>query len=315
MGATTILGAIKDVCAPSYQKFGNLIDRISQKVDQGINYNSDLSQLDIQNAFDKLESNLEQKAKNTAEYFKYTGWTYADVVLSAPLLVARNAYRIKEEFDRTLSIHPLTTTSWEDVRKYTPGYNLREKIREKKDTKPGSIYLRSNAIGSIFFLGTGMPAAELAQWGIRALFPDLSPETQHGLNTGTTLACQYIIPTGAFILSDVLHHPGKYTVQSPKPGDQDEPSKAVNWKAVGKNLAGLTKAGIYFDTVFVPFKGWAQTALLNQGITPALTSALPDILGIAAWYTVTIQLGCSQNLIAAKTIPHPKAKTSSSLSP
>ena len=67
---------------------------------------------------------------------KYTAGSYADSGLSMYLSVLEKGYGIK---DAIFNINPKDTDkkSWDEVKEYTPGYKLREKLRDSLDTEPG----------------------------------------------------------------------------------------------------------------------------------------------------------------------------------
>ena len=106
--------------------------------------------------------------QNTKRYAKYTAGSYLDISLSSYLSILEKGYDIKDNIFGKKNTE-LYKSSWESVRDYTPGYRVREKLRETMDTKPGMLYLQSNLISTIPFVSVGMPVAELARLGIESL--------------------------------------------------------------------------------------------------------------------------------------------------
>lgn len=227
--------------------------------------------------------------KTTKEYSKYAAGSYLDGALSLYLSLLENGYNIKDSVNGTDNLNQFKS-SWDSVKEYTLGYNLREKLRNSMDTRPGVLYLQSNLIGAIPFFGIGMPAAELAQVGIEKLMPEESEILKNAINSCVTLVSQFVFGYGGFMINEVRTNKYKYVNEKGK----------LSPKKIFNGLVKFAKAGLSFDIPYTSSKLAGQTYLLLEGKDPWQASALFDLAAIPVWYGVAIPLGLKYGVIETK---------------
>ncbi len=232
---------------------------------------------------------LQNLIKTTKSYGKYTAGSYLDGALSLGLSLLEKGYDVKDGINgkSNFNIHE---RSWDSIKKYVPGYNLRERLRDSMDTKPGMLYLQSNLVGAIPFFGVGIPAAEMAKVGIEKLMPGESEILKNAINSCATLASQFIFFYGGFMVNEVKTNKYKYV---------NEKGKLSSRKVLG-GLAKFVKAGLSFDIPYAGAKLAGQTYLLLEGKDPWQASALFDATAAPAWYSIAIPLGLKYGIIETR---------------
>lgn len=240
-----------------------------------------------------MEKGLTSKVKNflktTKDYSKYAAGSYLDGILSLYLSLLENGYDIKDIITRANN-SDIAERSWDAVKECTPGYKLREKLRDSVDTKPGMLYLQSNFIGAIPFFVIGMPAAELAKSGIEKLISGESEIVKNAINSCATLASQFVFGYGGFMINEVRTNKHKYVNEK----GNLSPKKIFN------GIVKFAKAGLSFDIPYISSKLAGQTYLLSEGKDPWQASVLFDAAVAPARYSVAIPLGLKYGIIETK---------------
>lgn len=233
----------------------------------------------------KMTGKLEKNLYNV----KYTAGSYLDSGLSLYLSSLEKGYDIKDSLlgGDNFSI---SNRSWDSIKEYTPGYNLREKLRDSLDTKPGMLFLQSNAIATIPFFAVGMPAAELAQVGIDKMMPNAHEITGYVTNSVSTLGAQMITGYGTFMANEVRTNIHKYV------NDQGRLSP----KKIATGLGRAVKAFLSFDIPYTLTKISGQSLFLHKGNDPWAASALVDGIALPAFWSVVIPLGIRNRVIETK---------------
>ena len=216
----------------------------------------------------------------------YTGASYLDLILSAPIEASKGLAKISQRVlgDRTPKILTL-----EDIEQNSQTFHARENLREKLDTRPGSVFLQSNIIGAIPFFIAGLPAAEGAQHLINEYMSNAPKIAQYLTNSLATLSVQMIVGYTTFMANEIRTNKEKYTENG-----------KLSPKKIKDGFINAVKAFLSFDLSYIGLKTLGQTALLAMKKDPATASGLFDGLALPAWYSIAIPLGLERGVITNK---------------
>ena len=220
-------------------------------------------------------------------HLKYTGASYLDLILSAPIGAARAIAKSSQKIfgERTPKILTL-----EDIEQNSPTFKSRENLREKLDTRPGSVFLQSNIIGAIPFFIAGLPAAEGAQHLINEYMSNAPQIARYATNSLATLGVQMVVGYTTFMANEIRTNRNKYSDQNGK----------LSPKKIKEGFVTAIKAFLSFDLSYIGFKTMGQSALLAMNKDPAVASGLFDLSALPAWYSIAIPLGLERGVIINK---------------
>jgi len=218
---------------------------------------------------------------------KYTAGTYADCALSVPIWAAE---KIGRGAERVLGERTPGFLSVDKMRAESEVYAVREKLRDRLDTRPGALFMQSNIISTIPFFAVGMPAAEAAQAGIEH-FIDGAPElVKCAANSLATLGAQMATAYTTFMVNEVRTNRHKFE------NDNGGLSEGKIWGGFKNAVKTFWK----FDLTFIVAKLGLQTKYLLTGRDPWVASAKADSWGLPLWYTVAIPLGLKGRIIETR---------------
>ena len=217
---------------------------------------------------------------------KYTGASYLDLILSAPISAAESIARTSQ---RMLGNRTPKLLTLEDIHQNSPTYNSRQNLRNNLDTRPGSVFLQSNIIGAIPFFLAGMPAAEGAQALIERYLSNTPEIAQYATNSLATLGVQMVVGYTTFMLNEIRTNKQKYVTNN-----------KLDAEKIKQGFLKAFKAFLSFDLTYIGLKTAGQSGLLALGKDPAIASGLFDSLALPAWYTIAIPLSLERGVIETK---------------
>lgn len=221
---------------------------------------------------------------------KYTLGSYADLLLSANIAVAKGISKSTNYLCDLVGRETPEFFDWEKTTQNSPTYKARQNLRDKLDTEPGVKFLGSNLLSTPPFFLIGMPAAE----GMHVLIKEYMGQTpeivQHVTNSLGTLAAQMITGYATFMIGEVYTNKPKYLNENGK----------LSAKKIGKGVLTALKTFLTFDLSYIGMKTAGQSTMLALGKSPAIASALTDLMAFPAYWTVAIPLGLKKGLISAR---------------
>ncbi|GEM_PF-6331166 len=219
-------------------------------------------------------------------YGKYTAGTYTDALASMPIWVGEKAAGLAESIYGLLGKETPEFLTVEYTRNNSPTFQLRERLRDNLDTRPGVLYLQSNLVSTVPFVLAGIPAAEAADSWIKENHPNL-PELGKLVGTSlATLGAQLLTAYTAYMGNEIRTNSQKYKVNG-----------KFSLGRIGRGFWNTIKGFAKFDLAYAGAKTVGQSWLLHQGKDPGVASALFDSAGITTWYAFTPTIGLSQGLI------------------
>lgn len=227
---------------------------------------------------------------------KYTAGSYLDVFSSIPIWAAEKKTKIVGNLYNHAGKEIPNFLNFEYIKKKSPVYKLREKLRDSLDTRAGAVFLQSNILAALPFVAVGMPAAELAQSGIEKWISDAPKIIQYASNSTITLMTQMVMGYTIFMANEVRTNKYKYV---------DENGK-IKAKKIFDGFKKAVKAFLSFDIPYIITKIGGQSAFLALGKAPWKASGLVDTIAFPAWYTFAIPLGLHKGIIEPKKKPKPK---------
>ncbi len=218
---------------------------------------------------------------------KYTVGAYTDAIMTLPILAGQGVAKGIEKLlgDRT----PEFLTA-EHAMKNSGVVKAREKLRDKLDTKPGTLYLGAGLISTVPFFGAGIPMAEFAQNMIQKYAPHVNEIAQAGMNSLATLTAQIVTGYSSFMASEVILNRPKYV---------DSDNKLVASK-LGTCFKNTLKTWLFFDLAYVGAKLAGQSYMLMQGKDPWIATSLFDSIALPASTALSVMLGIRGGLIETR---------------
>lgn len=228
--------------------------------------------------------------KKLAYHTKYTLASYLDLLQTIPIetasLVAKTSQKILGENNPKF-------LSLEDIEKNSSVYKSRENLRNKLDTRPGSIFLQNNFLGTVPFLLAGIPAAMGGEHLVKEYMASAPLIAQYATNSAITLGAQILTGYTSFMALEVKSNKQKYV---------DENGK-LSPKKIASGFKNAAKAFLSFDLTYAGLKIVGQSALLAAGKNAAVASVIFDSVAGPAWYTVAIPLSLEKGVIENKEYP------------
>ena len=220
-------------------------------------------------------------------YTKYTAGAYADALASIPIGAAE---QIAKGSEKILGEKNPSFLSWEKIKDKSQVYRAREKLREKLDTRPGALFIRSGLISTIPFVLAGIPTAELAQAGIDKYLSEAPKIVQYVADSSATLASQLVMGYTAFMAAEVHANKEKYVNEKGN----------LSVKKIASGFWNVSKTFLLMDIPYALAKLGGQSYFLATGRDPWKASTLFDSLAIPFFFAASIPLGLSQGVIETK---------------
>ena len=227
------------------------------------------------------------KLEKALYYSKYTAGSYLDAFISIPIWAAE---KISKGSEKVLKGKNPSFFSWDNIQKESLFYRHRENLRASLDTKPGALFLQSNAVGSIPFILVGMYAAEFMQYGIDKYIPNAPEIAKYATNSLATIVTQMLVSYTTFMVNEVRVNKDKYT---------DENSK-LSIRKMGNGFKNAVKAFLTFDLSYTGLKTIGQSAFLALGKDPWKASGMFDSLALPLGAAIVISLGLKNGIIETK---------------
>ncbi|MBI5066569.1 hypothetical protein HZA97_10155 [Candidatus Woesearchaeota archaeon] len=221
---------------------------------------------------------------------KYTLGSYADLFMSAPIGVARGVSKATGCLCDKLNYETPEFFNWEKTTQNSPTYKARQSLREKLDTEPGVKFLQSNLLSVPPFFLIGMPAAEGMHVLIQKHMGQTPEIVQYVTNSLGTLLAQMITGYLTFMIGEVYSNKQKYVNENGK----------LSAKKIGKGVLTALKTFLTFDLSYIGMKTAGQSTMLALGKSPAMASALTDLMAFPAYWSIAIPLGLKKGLIQAR---------------
>jgi hypothetical protein len=130
----------------------------------------------------------------------YTVGSYLDSILSIPTNTIEGIANIRSKISKNQRAKGNNN----------PIYGLREKLRDKYDTKPGADYIQSMVVSGIPFFFSAVPAAEGTQAAIDYWDPNMPEILQYTINSVSTLTTQMVTGYTTFMANEVRTNKYKY---------------------------------------------------------------------------------------------------------
>jgi hypothetical protein len=233
-------------------------------------------------------------SKEKLKYWaKYTGASYLDFFMSLPIESAQTVAKLSQ---RALGERTPKILTLEDIKENSPILNSRNSLRERLDTRGGSVFIKNNLIGAIPFLLAGIPAAEGIEKLIQQYIPTAPEIVRYTLNSAGTLAAQMVTGYTTFMALEIQANRYKY----------ENENKKLSPKKIGQGIKNAVKAFLSFDLSYIIAKLVGQSALLALEKSPAIASLIFDGAATPAWYTIGIPLGLEKGVIETRDYPRIK---------
>ncbi len=224
-------------------------------------------------------------------YSVYTLGSYVDLFICVPIDSAKYTSKGIEKLCDKLNIETPKCIKWENIKENSPTYKTLEKLRDKLDTRGGTVFLQSNLIATAPIVFAGMPAAKYAQeLVIENYLKNTSELTQNLTNSLITLGVQMAVGYTFFMANEIRANKDKYV---------DENGKLSSSK-IYSGFKTAVKTFLSFDLTYIASKLAGQSYFLSQGKDPAIASVLFDSFAIPVFYTVMIPISLKSGMIHAK---------------
>ena len=238
-----------------------------------------------------LGKSVDISQKNKFGYYTtYTLGSYVDLFMCVPIDSAKYTSKGVEKLCDKLNVETPKCLTWKNIKENSPTYMALEKLRDKLDTRGGTVFLQSNLIATAPFVLAGMPAAEYAQDGIKEYLEQMPIIAQYITNTLITLSAQMIAGYTTFMANEIRANKEKYT---------DENGKLSSSK-IYDGFKTTVKTFLPFDLIYGGAKIAGQSYLLSKGKDPSIASVLFDSLAIPTFYAVMIPISLKTGMIHAK---------------
>ncbi|MBM3247022.1 hypothetical protein FJZ17_00565 [Candidatus Pacearchaeota archaeon] len=221
---------------------------------------------------------------------RYTAASYLDFFMSLPI---EGAQAIAKLSQKALGERTPKLLTLEDIEKNSPTLKARNNLREKLDTRGGSVFIKNNIIGAVPFLLAGLPAAEGAGRLIEHYLPNAPEIVKYALNSAGTLAAQMATGYATFMALEIHANRHKYENESGR----------LSPKKIAQGIKRAVKAFLSFDIPYIAAKLAGQSALLALGKSPAIASLIFDGAAFPTWYTLGIPIGLEKGVIEARDYP------------
>lgn len=241
-----------------------------------------------------LSKSVDISQKNKFGYYTtYTLGSYVDLFMCIPIDSAKYTSKGVEKLCDKLNVETPKCLSWENIKENSPTYMALEKLRDKLDTRGGTVFLQSNLIATAPLVFAGMPAAQYAQeLVIDNYLKETSELTQNLTNSLITLGVQMAVGYTIFMANEIRANKEKYT---------DENGKLSSSKIYG-GFKTAVKTFLSFDLTYIGSKLAGQSYFLSQGKDPAIASVLFDSFAIPIFYTVMIPISLKTGMIQTKKL-------------
>lgn len=218
---------------------------------------------------------------------KYTAGSYADVLMSLPIVTSEYLCRgVEKSFQNKTP----DFFKWNYTQEKSPTYKTRETLREKLDTELGVKFIQSSLVSVIPFFLVGMPAAEAATSLVEKYTPEMGELSKCITNSFCTLGVQTAVGYTAFMANEIRINKDKY---------QNEYGK-LSPKKIAVGFGRVIKTFLSLDMIYVFGKTGLQTYFLLKGKDPWKASGIADSIGIPFFWVFMISLGLHTGLIETK---------------
>lgn len=228
---------------------------------------------------------------------KYTAASYLDFFMSLPIGGAQGIAKLSQ---KVLGKRNPKLLTLEDIEHNSPTLRARDNLREKLDTRGGSVFIKNNLLGAIPFLLAGLPAAEGVGNLIENYLPEAPEIVKYALNSAGTLAAQMATGYTTFMALEIHANRHKY----------ENENKRLSPKKIFDGVKNTVKAFLSFDVSYTTTKLIGQSLLLALGQSPAIASLIFDGAAFPAWYSIGIPLGLEKGVIETRDYPKIKAQAS-----
>ena len=240
-----------------------------------------------------LDSSTELSKKHkTAYYSAYTFGSYADLVMCIPIDSTKYVSKGIEKICDKLNVETPKCLSWENIKENSPTYKTLEKLRDKLDTRGGTVFLQSNLIAIAPFILAGMPAAEYAQDAIKEHLDQMPIIGQYITNTIITLSAQMAVGYTTFMANEIRANKEKYTSENGK----------LSSSKIYDGVKTAVKTFLLFDLTYGAAKIGGQSYFLSQGKDPSIASALFDSIAMPLFFAVMIPVSLKSGMIQTKKL-------------
>jgi len=241
---------------------------------------------------DKILSKSEDiSQKHKFGYYSiYTTGSYVDLFMCVPIDSSKYVSKGVEKLCDKLNVETPEFFSWENIKENSPTFMALEKLRDKLDTRGGTVFLQSNLIAIAPFVLAGMPAAEYAQDAIKEHLDQMPIIGQYVTNTIITLSAQMVAGYTTFMANEIRANKEKYI---------DENGKLSSSK-IYDGFKTAVKTFLLFDLTYGAAKIGGQSYFLSQGKDPSIASALFDALAMPLFFAIMIPVSLKSGMIQTK---------------